>query len=258
MSSEKPSTAMVELPPLPVGLDVYRPASVLGTVVLVVDDEIHLQTQFRNDLKGLGYVPKSAASGAEARQLLGREPVDAIILDLVLDEGEDAGFDLLEWIREHHPGLPVLIMSAARVSSAAIRRAYELGGSSYFVKGNVPLAHLYSDLAARILDSAAGRGGRYRFGDLIFDSTRRTVQLGSREIRLTSQQTALVLHLAQRSRAVTAADLAAAGLFAPGAARSTVHSALLALRRKLDELRAGLGRELLLSTPKGYSLGKIR
>ena len=257
MSSGNPSTERA-LPPLPTGLDVYRPATVLGRVVLVVDDEIHLQAQFRNDLNGLGYVPRTAASAEQAQEVLNREQVDAVILDLVLDENDDSGFDLLQWIREHHPGLPVLIMSAARVSSAAIRRAYELGGSSYFVKGNVPLAHLYSDLAARILDSAAGRGGRYRFGELEFDSTERTMRLGEREVRLTSQQTAIVLHLAQGSLTVTAGDLSAAGIFAPGAARSTVHSALLALRKRLDELRPGLGRELLVSTARGYSLGKIQ
>jgi CheY-like chemotaxis protein len=158
----------------------------------------------------------------------------------VLDEGEDSGFELLQWIRHHHPGLPVIVLSAAQVNSASIRKAYELGASSYFVKGNVPMAHIYSDLAARLVERGTGRPGSYRFGRLEFDPTHRTVKFGKGEIQLTQQQTALVLHLAQGSKSATARDLIEAGLFRSNAAHSTVHSALLTLRRRLDELEPGL------------------
>ena len=242
-------------PPLPPGLEVFRPVSLLGSTVLVVEDEVPMQAQLRIDLKDLGYRPLVAGSAEEAMAILSSERVAGIILDLVLDEGEEAGFELLTWIRQHHPGLPVVVLSAAQVSSAAIRRAYELGCSSYFVKGNVPMAHIYSDLAARLIERGTGRAGHYVFGRLDFDPTRRTMRLGEGEIRLTPQQNALVVFLAQGSKSATAADLIAAGLFRSDAARSTVHSALLTLRRRLDELEEGLGQALLHSTARGYSLG---
>src|ERR1700676_2565892 len=115
----------VRLPPLPPGL--------------VVEDEAAMQQQLRIDLHDLGYRPSAASSAPEARALLERERMAAVLLDLVLDEGEDSGFELLQWIRQHHPGLPVIVLSAAQVNSASIRKAYELGASSYFVKGNVPM-----------------------------------------------------------------------------------------------------------------------
>jgi DNA-binding response OmpR family regulator len=244
-------------PPLPPGLDVYRPPEVLGSTVLIVEDEPALRAQLRLDLTDLGYQARVAAGPEEARSLLSRERVAGVLLDLVLDEGEEAGFELLRWLRQHHPGLPVVVLSAARVSASSIRRAYELGASSYFVKGTVPMAHIYSDLAARLVEGATGRPGTYRFGRLDFDPTHRTVTLGGKRIRLTSQQTALMVHLAQGSKAVSAGELIAAGLFRPDAARSTVHSALLTLRRKLDELEPDLGSRLLASTPRGYSLRPI-
>jgi DNA-binding response OmpR family regulator len=178
----------------------------------------------------------------------------AVLLDLVLDEGEDSGFELLEWIRHHHPGLPVIVLSAAQVNSAAIRRAYELGASSYFVKGNVPMAHIYSDLAARLVERGTGRPGSYRFGRLEFDPTRRTVTLGEESVHLTQQQAALVLFLAQGSKPATARDLIDAGLFRSNAAHSTVHSALLTLRRRLDTLESGLGASFVRATARGYNL----
>jgi len=247
----------VRLPPLPPGLEVYRPADVLGSSVLVVEDEAAMQQQLRIDLHDLGYRPAVASSAPEAMELLERERVAAVLLDLVLDEGEESGFDLLTWIRRHHPGLPVIVLSAAQVNSAAIRKAYELGASSYFVKGNVPMAHIYSDLAARLVERGTGRPGTYRFGRLEFDPTRRGVKLGAKEIRLTQQQAAIVLFLAQGSKPATARDLIDAGLFRNNAAHSTVHSALLTLRRRLDELEPGLGPNFVRASARGYGLVAI-
>lgn len=212
-----------------------------------------MQVQLRLDLNDLGYQARCAGSAPEAMGILSHERVAGVLLDLVLDESEESGFDLLAWIRRNHPGLPVIVLSAAQVSSAAIRRAYELGCSSYFVKGNVPMAHIYSDLAARLVEGGH-RTGSYKFGRLDFDPTTRTMTLGDRHIRLTQQQTQLVVTLAQGSKSATAGDLIAAGLFRPNAARSTVHSALLTLRRKIDELEPDLGSTFLHSTARGYSL----
>ena len=213
-----------------------------------------MQQQLRIDRHDLGYRPSVSSSAPEAMELLERERVAAVLLDLVLDEGEESGFELLKWIRSHHPGLPVIVLSAAQVNSAAIRKAYELGASSYFVKGNVPMAHIYSDLAARLVERGTGRPGSYRFGRLEFDPTHRTVKLGDAEVRLTQQQAALVLHLAQGSKPATARDLIDAGLFRSNAAHSTVHSALLTLRRRLDELEPGLGPNFVRATARGYNL----
>ena len=247
----------VRLPPLPPGLEVFRPAEVLGSVVLVVEDETAMQQQLRIDLRDLGYQPLVAATVPSAVELLESERIAGVLLDLVLDEGEDAGFELLTWIRAHHPGLPVIVLSAAQVNSAAIRHAYELGASSYFVKGNVPMAHIYSDLAARLIERGTGRPGTYNFGRVEFDPTRRTVKTETGEVRLTPQQTALVLHLAQGSKPATARDLIEAGLFRTDAAHSTVHSAMLTLRRRLDELEPGMGTGLLQASARGYSLVRV-
>src|SRR5213593_393420 len=254
MRDGNPRNREVRLPPLPPGLEVYRPAEVLGSAVLVVEDESAMQQQLRIDLHDLGYRPSVSSSAPEAMELLEHERMAAVLLDLVLDEGEDSGFELLTWIRQHHPGLPVIVLSAAQVNSASIRRAYELGASSYFVKGNVPMAHIYSDLAARLVERGTGRPGNYRFGRLEFDPTHRIIRLGDSEARLTQQQTALVLFLAQGSKPATARDLIQAGLFRNNAAHSTVHSALLTLRRRLDDLQPGLGATFVHASARGYSL----
>src|SRR5207247_6587476 len=105
----------------------------------------------------------------------------------------------------------VIVLAAGEVNSGSIRRAYELGASSYFVKGNVPMAHIYSDLAARLVERGTGRPGTYRFGRLEFDPTRRTVTMGERSVRLTQQQAAVVLFLAPGSKSATARNLLQTG-----------------------------------------------
>ena len=119
------------------------------------------------------------------------------------------------------------------------------------------MAHIYSDLAARLVERGTGRPGSYRFGRLGFDPTRRTVTLGNESVQLTQQQAALVLFLAQGSKPATARDLIDAGLFRSNAAHSTVHSALLTLRRRLDTLESGLGASFVRATARGYNLVAI-
>jgi DNA-binding response OmpR family regulator len=71
----------------------------LGSSVLVVEDEPPMQAQLRLDLTDLGYQARLAGSAEEAKEILSHERVAGVLLDLVLDEGEEAGFELLRWIR---------------------------------------------------------------------------------------------------------------------------------------------------------------
>ncbi len=99
-------------PPLPPGLEVYRPPELLGSSVLVVEDEPPMQAQLRLDLTDLGYQARLAGSADQAKEILTHERVAGVLLDLVLDEGEEAGYELLRWIRQNHPGLAVVVLSA--------------------------------------------------------------------------------------------------------------------------------------------------
>ena len=72
--------------------------------ILVVDDDPTLQILFVEALRGIGEVV-SASSVREARQVIGREHVDAVISDFRFLGSEEDGLSLFEWIRRHHPRL---------------------------------------------------------------------------------------------------------------------------------------------------------
>src|SRR5262249_34690316 len=101
-------------PPLPPGLEAYRPGGRVGSSVLVVEAEPPMQVQLRLDLTDLSYQVRVAGTAEQAKRVLTHERVAGVLLDLVLDEGEEAGLELLRWIRQNHPGLPVVVLSAAQ------------------------------------------------------------------------------------------------------------------------------------------------
>ena len=90
--------------------------------VLLVDDHDPLLTALKQVIRGLGDdVTVVAVPGAdEMRAALKKDrQFDLVLLDLEL-AGVD-GFELLSEVRERHPGLPVVVVSASNRSSDVIR-----------------------------------------------------------------------------------------------------------------------------------------
>lgn len=62
--------------------------------ILVVEGEKELRYLYQDELQAVGYSVITAANGKGALEKLREEPVDLILLDLVLPDG--SGFDYLE------------------------------------------------------------------------------------------------------------------------------------------------------------------
>src|SRR2546422_8679729 len=112
-------------PPLPPGLEVYRPPEVLGSAVLVVEDEAPMRAQLRLDLGDLGYQPRVAGTAAQAQALLGRERVAGGVRAPVPGGGAGGGVLLLPWIRQDHPRPPGVVISAPQGHSGSTPPGYQ-------------------------------------------------------------------------------------------------------------------------------------
>ncbi len=79
--------------------------------VLLVEDERPLSELLGNVLKSAGYTVLKAANGAEAVEQINANGygLDAVVLDLNMPRL--GGIDVLKIIRQHHPGLRVLVTS---------------------------------------------------------------------------------------------------------------------------------------------------
>ena len=102
--------------------------------VLLIDDDPLILAALQAVIRGLGddVTVLGVGSPAEARAALKSDPdPDLVLLDLYLGEGD--GFDLLSELRERHPALPIVVVSASDRASDVIR-AIDAGAMGYVPK----------------------------------------------------------------------------------------------------------------------------
>ena len=106
--------------------------------VLIVDDEIMNIKLAEHVMKEeSGYKLISATSGRQAIELVKKEKVDLILLDIRMPEMD--GFETLQCIREIDKTVPVVFLSADR-DFQIIQRAEKMGVDDYLTKPFLPLA----------------------------------------------------------------------------------------------------------------------
>ena len=103
-----------------------------GEKILVVDDEERQREIASGILTRLGYSAESVSSGEEAIEYVKENPVDLIVLDMVMPKGIN-GRKTYEEIIKIHPGQKVVIASGyAKTKEVGI--AQELGAGKYIKK----------------------------------------------------------------------------------------------------------------------------
>ena len=100
-------------------------------VVLIVDDEPDLVELLTMTLEGMNLATASAGDLASARRLIGEQPFSLCLCDLRLPDGD--GLDLLAWIGDELPELPVAIITAHGNVESAVR-ALKLGAFDFISK----------------------------------------------------------------------------------------------------------------------------
>ena len=98
--------------------------------VLVVDDDPRMQSMMRRILEVDGYTVATASEGDAALEALRREPVDLIILDVMMP-GAD-GFEVCRTVRRES-GVPILMLTA-RDEAVDKVTGLDCGADDYVVK----------------------------------------------------------------------------------------------------------------------------
>jgi DNA-binding response OmpR family regulator len=102
--------------------------------VLLVDDEPYILRILSFKLRKEGYITFEAESAEAAEQILAEQPVDLILLDVVLST-PTSGFDLAEKLRNDSRTRQVpIIMLTAHCLAGDILRGREVGAAGYITK----------------------------------------------------------------------------------------------------------------------------
>ena len=152
--------------------------------VLVVEDEESYQDALAVGLSAEGFVVNGATTLAQARDFLGRNSPDIILLDLMLPDG--SGVDFCREVY-HSSRIPV-IMVTAKSSEVDIVLGLEIGAADYVTKP-YRLRELVARMRAILRRPAANSTEDIiTFGDLKMDFVRRSVTRGGADIELSRKE----------------------------------------------------------------------
>jgi len=170
--------------------------------ILMIDDDARLAGMVGDYLGGAGFRLTVAGTAREGEALLKRETFDAVILDLMLPDGD--GLDVCRRLRGT-TDVPILMLTARGEPMDRVV-GLEVGADDYLAKPFEP-RELQARLRAILRrKSAPVRAEVLRFGRLEIDKGGRSVRLDGQERSLTSYQFALLLALAERAGRVLSRD----------------------------------------------------
>jgi len=99
--------------------------------ILIVDDNYDMLELLHRNLKSLNFHTYKASSVTEAYNVLQFTPVDLLITDLQMPGGN--GLELLEYVKEHFPQMPSLVITGFPSVDTALK-ATKLGAQDYLTK----------------------------------------------------------------------------------------------------------------------------
>jgi two-component system response regulator PilR (NtrC family) len=99
--------------------------------ILIVDDEQSMREMLAILLKKEGLDVRSAGSRGEAADALGRGPVDLVLTDVKLPDGD--GLEILRHVKAASPETAVVVMTAYGTTETAVA-ARKLGAEAYILK----------------------------------------------------------------------------------------------------------------------------
>jgi two-component system KDP operon response regulator KdpE len=168
--------------------------------VLVVDDEPQIVRGLKIILRSAGYAVEAAETKADALALLASRPPDAMVLDLVLPDGQ--GVEVCREVRRWSR-LPIVVLSAVGDEREKVR-ALDAGADDYVTKPfstDELLARLRAVLRRSTQD---GGSSRIELGELVIDLADRRVTRAGAEVHLTPIEFELIRVLSQhQGRLVT-------------------------------------------------------
>ena len=169
------------------------------TKLLIVEDEADVRDLVTLVLREEGYAVDSAADATEGLSLALTNDYDAVILDVRLPDGN--GMDIARALRRESRAVPILMLTAQRTPSDAVR-GLDAGADDYLGK---PFD--VTELKARIRSLLRRGGGAARTdqlacGTLVVNRLTRQALLAGDRLTLTAKEFGVLEHLVAHAEQV--------------------------------------------------------
>lgn len=165
--------------------------------IVVVDDDAELRGLLQRYLSENGLIVRAVSSGAALIQLLQREPMDLIVLDVMMPK-ED-GLSICRALRADGDMTPILMLTAKGDPVDRIL-GLEMGADDYIAKPFTPrelLARIGAILRRAHAPAPHLRDSTIRFGDFCLNTTAMTLTRDNQVLDLSSREFALLKALAE-------------------------------------------------------------
>jgi two-component system copper resistance phosphate regulon response regulator CusR len=222
--------------------------------LLVIEDHKSLRASLDKGLRDEGHTVHSVATRAEGLHIARSEPLDAIVLDLQLPDGD--GLSFLTEIRKRGMATPVLIASARDSIDDRIR-GLDSGADDYLIK---PFA--FGELVARLRcllrRASVTSEAVLRHDSLQIDLLSRKVTRFGEELPLTRRLYELLEYLLRHKNEVVSREALARDVWKASTATWTnvIEVQIRELRKKLE--RPDWLQILFTIRGEGYLLGDPR
>jgi two-component system, OmpR family, copper resistance phosphate regulon response regulator CusR len=159
--------------------------------LLIVEDDPKLAEFVARGLRAEHYAVDLAADGREGQNNINTYEYDLLILDLMLPFIN--GSELLRRVRQSHPSLPVLVLTARDAIEAKVKH-FEAGADDYLTKP-FDFAELAVRVKALLRRTPIERTDVLLFSDLELNRLTREVRRGDRRVDLTGKEYALLEYM---------------------------------------------------------------
>jgi len=159
--------------------------------LLIVEDDPKLAEFVARGLRAEHYAVDLATDGREGQNFINSYEYDLLILDLMLPF--ISGSELLRRVRQSHPSLPVLVLTARDAIEEKVRH-FEAGADDYLTKP-FDFAELVVRVKALLRRTPIERTDVLLFSDLELNRLTREVRRGDQRIELTGKEYALLEYM---------------------------------------------------------------
>ena len=161
--------------------------------ILLAEDEVDLNNVVTRYLKKNGYSVDSVLDGEEALDYLEYSEYDLVILDIMMPKVD--GFEVIKKLRDKGNHTSVLMLTA-RDSADDKVKGLDLGADDYIVKP-FDFNELLARIRAVVRRKYGNSSNKLVIGDLILDTSEKSVTRAGKQIELTGKEYEVLEYLMQ-------------------------------------------------------------